>query len=196
MFSPAFWLRCSEVIDTTAVAPTGITVPFAPITGSAICAVKRSPTLLVLVQMRWPAASEISDPDDTTPRGCSDPRSLTRSVLPVAVTWTAGVSGGAGAGFVVTRGAGFFTTAAVTRRGAGAGAAAGSETMGAGSAATGTSRSSGFEAVSWFASARSRVRLVSSASTSLFFASLHAPRVRAAIMSAPMPIFLFIFFLL
>jgi len=174
------------VMETTAVAPTGITVPFAPITGSAISAVNRSPTLLVFVQMRWPAASDISDPVETTPSLPSDPLSVTRSVLPLAVVRTVGAAGaGAGAGLdavVVLFGVVRLTTGATVRRGAGAGS--GSDAIGCGSLVTGTSRSSGLDAVSWLASARSRTRLVSCASGSPFLRSLHAAVTAAAASNA------------
>jgi hypothetical protein len=82
------------------------------------------------------------------------------------------------------RGAGDAATLRLT--GAGAGAGAGSLTAGSsGIEATGTSWSCGFEAVSWLARARSRVRLVSCASaSSLLLLSLHAVNAAAARRSA------------
>src|SRR5687768_3115301 len=138
-------LRLSVVISTTALEPAGITTPFDPMTGSAICAVKRSPTELVFVQTLCPEESDISEPADTVPSARSDPRGSVVTVLPLDVTALSPASGAAGAALGADAGR---TTVLRTGGGAAArartlGAGSTSTTAGTGSASTGTSCSCG-----------------------------------------------------
>src|SRR5687767_12048226 len=98
MLSPARALLFSDEIETTALAPAGMTVPFAPITAFEICALNLSPILFVLVHTRSPAASEISEPAEIVPIARSVPPGAVVSVLPLSVMRVEGVSVSIGAG--------------------------------------------------------------------------------------------------
>ena len=78
--SLAFSLRLSSVTSTVAVDPAGITAPLEPTTASVTDALKRSPTLLVLVQTFEPEARLSVDPagiPSMLPRGAVTSRRAT-----------------------------------------------------------------------------------------------------------------------
>ena len=95
----AFSLRLSSVISIVAVAPAGIVAPFEPVTVLLTVALKRCPTLCVLVHTRELEERLISEPAGMLPRARSDPDVPFVTVFPLAV-----VVGVAGAGVVVLGG--------------------------------------------------------------------------------------------
>jgi hypothetical protein len=136
----------SSVISTVAVAPAGIVAPFEPVTVLLTVALKRCPTLCVLVQTRELELKLISVPAAMLPTALSDPVVPRVTVLPLAVV--AGVLDAVG--FVVVV-AGFFVVVVrvvpldVVLRGAGA-LATGAGVVGA--PVAGTSCNAGFADVS------------------------------------------------
>src|SRR5438270_3955723 len=89
--SLAFSLRLSSVTSTVAVDPAGITAPFDPTTASVTEALKRSPTLLVLVQTFEPDARFSVAPAGIVPTLAAVPPVLRVTVLPLDVTEVVGV---------------------------------------------------------------------------------------------------------
>ncbi len=171
MLSPADSLRFTDVTSSTALAPTGITTPLEAVTAWVRVAVKRSPGVLVLVQICWPAARFSEVPAETTP--ITRPSELPEddglavsTVLPDAVTAGAGAGVSFGAGVGLGAGWGFGVGFGV-----GLGAGRGAMGAGAGGVLVATSWSWGFARVSIFASSRSRARAASWERTSPRFES-------------------------
>src|SRR5437588_12780366 len=88
--SLAFSLRLSSVTSTVAVDPAGITAPLEPTTASVTDALKRSPTLLVLVQTFEPEARLSVDPAGIVPTLAAVPAGRRGAVVPLDVTRVAG----------------------------------------------------------------------------------------------------------
>src|SRR6185437_1318140 len=169
----AFSLRLRSVTWMSALAPAGITAPFDPTTAFVTVAVKRSPGLLVFVQIRSFDVRLIAVPAGTVPSAPSVPGELVETELPDGV-----VVGAAGAG-VEDDGArvlGFVLRAGAGRRAGAAGAAAAADALSAG----GTSFSCGCAALSAFAICRSRVSLESCASVPFLPLSLLHPPATSA----------------
>ena len=95
----AFSLRLSSVISIVAVAPAGMVAPFDPDTVLLTVALKRCPTLCVLVHTRELEERLICEPAGMLPRERSDPDDPFVTVFPLAV-----VVGALGAGVVVLGG--------------------------------------------------------------------------------------------
>jgi hypothetical protein len=150
-----FSLRFSSVTSTDATAPAGITAPLEPTTGVATVALKRSPTLLVLVQIFDPDVRASVAPAGIVPTLADDPAGVRVTVLPLEVVRVAGVRVVVvGVVLVVVRGA---------------------EVLGVVAAdPAGTSVSAGRAAVSLFASWMSLLRAESAAAVSSFFAQAPA----------------------
>jgi hypothetical protein len=94
-----FSLRLSSVISIVAVAPAGMVAPFDPDTVLLTVALKRCPTLCVLVHTREFDDRLISDPAGILPRARSEPDEPFVTVFPLAV-----FVGAVGAGAVVRGG--------------------------------------------------------------------------------------------
>jgi hypothetical protein len=74
-----------------AVAPTGIIAPLEPATGLVTVAVKRSPTLLVLVHIFWPEARLSVAPAGIVPTLAAEPAGVRVTVFPLAVVVVVGL---------------------------------------------------------------------------------------------------------
>src|SRR6185437_2410549 len=168
----AFSLRLRSVTWMSAFAPAGITAPFEPVTALVTVAVKRSPGLLVFVQIRSFDVRLIEVPAGTEPSAPSLPAELVVTELPDGVVVGAAGAGADDVGGLVL---GFVLAGAGRRAGAGAAGAA-VDALSAG----GTSFSCGCAALSAFASCRSRVSVESCASVPFLPLSLlHAPATNA-----------------
>src|SRR6185437_4965766 len=126
----AFSLRLRSVTWMSAFAPAGITAPFEPVTALVTVAVKRSPGLLVFVQIRSFDVRLIEVPAGTEPSAPSLPAELVVTELPDGVVVGAAGAGADDVGVLVL---GFVLAGAGRRAGAGAaGAGAAADALSAG----------------------------------------------------------------
>jgi hypothetical protein len=89
--SLAFSLLLSSVTSTFAVAPAGITAPLEPTTALLTVALKRSPTLLVLVHTFVLDARLSCAPAGIVPTLAAEPPDVLVTVFPLEVTEVVGV---------------------------------------------------------------------------------------------------------